>query len=33
MRRLAGTTSLLIGLLALVMWTGVAAQQAKSPYI
>ena len=33
MRRITGTTSLLIGLLALVMWTGVAAQQAKSPYI
>jgi Zn-dependent M28 family amino/carboxypeptidase len=33
MRRITGTTSLLIGLLALVMWTSVAAQQAKSPYI
>jgi Zn-dependent M28 family amino/carboxypeptidase len=33
MRRITGTTSLVIGLLALLMWTGVAAQQAKSPYI
>ncbi len=33
MRRITGSTSLLIGLLALLMWTGVAAQQAKSPYI
>ena len=33
MRRITGTTSLLIGLLALVMWTGVAAQQSASPYI
>ena len=33
MHRPSGTTSLLIGLLALLMWTGVAAQQGKSPYI
>ncbi len=33
MRRITGTTSLLIGLLALVLWTGVAAQQSASPYI
>jgi Zn-dependent M28 family amino/carboxypeptidase len=33
MRRITGTTSLLIGLLSLLTWTGVAAQQAKSPYI
>ena len=33
MRRITGTTSLLVGLVALVMWTGVAAQQTASPYI
>ena len=33
MRRITGTTALLIGLLALVTWTGVAAQQSASPYI
>ena len=33
MRRITGTTSLLIGVLSLTMWTAVAAQQAKSPYI
>jgi Zn-dependent M28 family amino/carboxypeptidase len=33
MRRITGTTSLLIGLLSLLTWTGVAAQQSKSPYI
>jgi Zn-dependent M28 family amino/carboxypeptidase len=33
MRRITGTTSLLIGVLSFTMWTAVAAQQAKSPYI
>lgn len=33
MRRITGSTSLLIGLVSLTMWTAVAAQQAKSPYI
>jgi Zn-dependent M28 family amino/carboxypeptidase len=33
MRRITGTTSLLIGVLSITMWTAVAAQQAKSPYI
>jgi Zn-dependent M28 family amino/carboxypeptidase len=32
MRRITGTTSLLIGALSLTMWTVVAAQQTKSPY-
>ncbi len=33
MRRITGTTSLLIGIASLVTWTGVAAQQPKSPYV
>jgi hypothetical protein len=33
MRRIAGATSLLIGVLSFTMWTAVAAQQAKSPYV
>jgi Zn-dependent M28 family amino/carboxypeptidase len=33
MRRTTGTISLLIGLLSLATWSGVAAQQTKSPYI
>jgi hypothetical protein len=33
MRRITGTTSLLIGALSLTTWTVVAAQQAKSPYV
>ena len=32
MRRITGTTSLLIGAICLLTWTGVSAQQAKSPY-
>jgi hypothetical protein len=32
MRRITGTTSILIGTLSLLMWTAVAAQQARAPY-
>ena len=33
MRRIPGATSLLIGVLSFTMWTAVAAQQTKSPYV
>ena len=33
MRRITGSVSILVGVMSLLLWTAVSAQQAKSPYI
>lgn len=33
MRRITGSVSILVGIMSLLLWTAVSAQQAKSPYI